>query len=625
MNQLPPTQRDSPSGGVVVLASVGVAAFVCLLSFGLSHLDLWKSIELQGYDLLVSQSGPAIPANRILIVDFDDDSVRRLNAFPLPRLLLADVLGRVSAGEPAVIGLDVILDRKRLDSDDQRLADAIERAGNVVLVSEYGFGDLGRNEPLPEFEAKAAGVGFGDLPQDEDGTVRRMPLMLNQPDYQRLSFPVALSAYATEQALKPGGAGYLLFGSTRIPLATQNPDSAWIDFHPGFPAPSIPVTELAGAGFDSHIFKDKIVLIGQSSEMGRDLFMTSAFHFRSPAQGRNLLSGAEIHAAAVATLLDGRFHSRMAALPEWGINFVLALLSILVTIRVRWVLVVVYFLAATMGISVAALFLFSHLRLWMPYLATEACVVLACPAAFGYRYLEERAAKRRTQAERHQLMGLFERYVSADAAAEIWKRRDHLVLAGEERVATVLFSDIRSFTALTAGKPSVEVLKWLNRYLTAMSEVVKANQGFLNKFIGDGIMVIFGVPLGEGEREDARRSVQCALQMLEEVEKLNVQMDAAEPRLKIGIGIHTGTLTAGNVGSPDRLEYSVIGETVNLASRLESLTKTLNSDIVISPSTWELVREHFATRALGESEVRGFSGKIMLYGVTSHKAVGVNV
>jgi adenylate cyclase len=524
-----------------------------------------------------------------------------------------------------VIGLDVILDRKRLDSDDQRLANAIDHAGNVILVSEYGFGNLGRNEPLPEFEATAGGVGFGDLPLDEDGTVRRMRLMLNQPNYQRVSFPVALGVYATDQTLKPGGTGYLRFGSTFIPLATRDPASAWIDFHVGFPVRSIPVTELLEDRFDRQILNDKIVLIGQSSEMGRDLFTTPAFHFRSPAQGRNQLSGAEIHAAALATLLDGRFPRRMAALPEWGINFVLALLSILITIRVRWVLLVVYFLAATMGISVLALLLFSHLRLWMPYLATEACVVLACPAAFGYRYLEERAAKRRTEAERHQLMGLFERYVSADVAAEIWKRRDQLVLAGEERVATVLFSDIRSFTALTAGKPSAQVLEWLNRYLTAMSEVVKANHGFLNKFIGDGIMVIFGVPLGESEREDAHRSVHCALQMLEEVDKLNAQMDAAKPRLKIGIGIHTGTLTAGNVGSPDRLEYSVIGETVNLASRLESLTKALHSDIVISPSTWELVREHFATRALGESEVRGFDGKIMLYGVTSHKAVGVNV
>ena len=190
-------------------------------------------------------------------------------------------------------------------------------------------------------------------------------------------------------------------------------------------------------------------------------------------------------------------------------------------------------------------------------------------------------------------------------------------------MATVLFSDIRNFTALTAGRPSAEVLAWLNRYLTAMTEVVKANEGFLNKFIGDGIMVIFGVPLSQGEKGDACRAVQCALQMLEQVDVLNSIMGTEEPRLKIGIGIHTGILTAGNVGSPERLEYSVIGETVNLASRLESLTKEFKTAIVMSPSTWERIRESFPSVPLGEAEVRGFSGKLMLYGVKSERAVGV--
>src|SRR6202023_3053685 len=113
-----------------------------------------------------------------------------------------------------------------------------------------------------------------------------------------------------------------------------------------------------------------------------------------------------------------------------------------------------------------------------------------------------------------QIMGLFERYVSPDVAAEIWKRRDEIILAGEERVATVLFSDIRSFTAMTAGVPPQEVLAWLNRYLTAMGEVIKSNRGFLNKFIGDGIMVVFGAPLTDGPRQDACRAVCCAKEMV---------------------------------------------------------------------------------------------------------------
>jgi adenylate cyclase len=217
------------------------------------------------------------------------------------------------------------------------------------------------------------------------------------------------------------------------------------------------------------------------------------------------------------------------------------------------------------------------------------------------------------EAERRQLMGLFERYVSADVAAEIWKNRDNIVLAGEERVATILFSDIRSFTAITAGVPSNEVLAWLNRYLTAMGEVIKQNRGFLNKFIGDGIMVIFGAPLTEGTREDARRAVRCAQEMLAKVDHWNANKPNGDPTLKIGIGIHTGPVTAGNVGSPDRLEYSVIGEAVNLASRLESLTKDFHAPLILRPATWEQVRGQFPTVPLGEAQVRGFTTAIPLY------------
>jgi adenylate cyclase len=227
------------------------------------------------------------------------------------------------------------------------------------------------------------------------------------------------------------------------------------------------------------------------------------------------------------------------------------------------------------------------------------------------------------EAERRQLMGLFERYVSVDVAAEIWKNRDAIVLAGEERVATILFSDIRSFTAMTAGVPSQEVLAWLNRYLTAMGDVIKNNRGFLNKFIGDGIMVVFGAPLSEGPREDACRAVRCAVEMLIRVDQWNAAKAPGDPILKIGIGIHTGQVTSGNVGSPDRLEYSVIGETVNLASRLEALTKDFKTPLVLSPATWEHIREQFSTVSLGDAQVRGFTNAIPLYSVELSTTVEV--
>lgn len=218
--------------------------------------------------------------------------------------------------------------------------------------------------------------------------------------------------------------------------------------------------------------------------------------------------------------------------------------------------------------------------------------------------------------ERRELTHLFERYVSPRVATEIMERRNEISLAGEEKTATVLFSDIRNFTGLTAGKPSAEVLSWLNDYFSVMSRVVMKNGGFLNKFMGDGMLVVFGVPLSHGVEEDARSAIRSALEMLSEVEHMNARRDHNWPAFKIGIGIHTGPLTAGSVGSHERMEYSVIGATVNLASRMEDLTKYFSANLVISADTQALIASDFSTSLLGETSIRGLTGNRLMYTAT---------
>jgi adenylate cyclase len=597
--------------------------------FTLDHRSVFTSLDLRAYDFLTALKyfeivPPIAPYDGpIFVVDFDESSVRQYNAFPIPRRLLADVVAKTASGKPSVIGLDVILDRDRDPADDLQLAKTIDDAGNVVLISEYGFDLHPRNDPVPIFQKAAAGVAFADLPLDEDGVVRRMFLRVTTTSYKSFSVPVALADLFSSRHLRPGGDGFLFFGTTKLPLATSNPDTAWINIDPlAALRRLVPVKLLLSPNFDPALFAGKIVLVGQSSEMGRDIFSTPLTRSGSSIAGRDFLSGAEIHAAAAATLLTGDFMSTASLLPRVTAGFLLALMVIVLGFRFRWYVAVAGCLLLVVGIFLVALFLFSRRHLWLPFVSIEACLLAALPAGLGYRSVEERRLKNAMEAERRQLMGLFERYVSADVAAEIWKNRDQIVLAGEERVATILFSDIRSFTATTAGVPSQQVLAWLNRYLTAMGEVVKQNRGFLNKFIGDGIMVVFGAPLTEGIREDACRATRCAIEMLAAVEKWNATKPAADPALKIGIGIHTGMITAGNVGSPDRLEYSVIGEAVNLASRLESLTKEFHTSLVLSPATWEQVRSQFPTRPIGEAQVRGFTTPIPLYSVEPSPSAG---
>jgi adenylate cyclase len=583
--------------------------------FSLEQGDLLESLDLRAYDLMVAAQHHEPPSSEVINVDFDDDFVRRHNAFPIPRLLLADIIEKIAQGKPSVIGVDVILDVARAEADDARLAKVIDDAGNVVLVNEYGFATHQQSDPLESFRKAAAGVAFGDLPIDEDGAVRRMFLRVTTEKYKGLSLPVALADLASEQHLRPGGEGFLLFGRHKLPLARTNPDSAWIHFHPSAPTTVISAGLLLATDFDATIFANKVVIVGQSSEMGKDLFTTPASRAGIDISGRRILSGAEIHGAAVASLLHGNALSTMHILPRVFAGVIFAFIVILLAVRSRWSVALIACTVLATGIFVVAMTLFSWRHVWVPPVSMELCLVAALPAGLGYRSVEERRQKVAMEAERRQLMGLFERYVSADVAAEIWKNRDAIVLAGEERVATILFSDIRSFTATTAGVPSSEVLAWLNRYLTVMSDMVKKNRGFLNKFIGDGIMVVFGAPLTEGAKEDACRALRCAVEMLARVDEWNANKAPGDPPLKIGIGIHTGQVTAGNVGSPDRLEYSVIGEAVNLASRLESLTKDCGAPIVFSPATCELVRDQFTVVSLGERPVRGFTTDVPLYSV----------
>jgi adenylate cyclase len=268
------------------------------------------------------------------------------------------------------------------------------------------------------------------------------------------------------------------------------------------------------------------------------------------------------------------------------------------------------------AIYAAAQILFTAYHLWFPYLETLLGVAAALPCGVAWQYVKANLLRSETEKQKTQLMEMFSRYVDPEVARSIWLRRDEVSLEGDERVATVLFSDIRNFTGITAGKPSRTVLRWLNRYFTAMDEVIRAHDGFLNKFIGDGLLVVYGVPLSQGEDVDACNAVRSALAMLKRVEQLNAERPAAEdcPDLRIGIGIHTGMLTSGNVGSSSRLEYSVIGETVNLASRLESLNKDFGTEIILSEATYERVKDRIpGIYSLGATSVRGFDEQITIY------------
>ncbi len=616
-----------------ILASLLLGIVAYGLALGASQSVVASDLELWNYDFLVNHGGYYTEhKDDIVVVAFDDATVAHFGRFPIPRTVLADVIRRVSTAKPRIVGLDFFLTEPRDHDEDAALQGALTEAGNVIVASQLGNGGLPGLEPLPYFcptdpsaprgwctenVPGALGFAFVNTPLDNDGFVRSMFLLPTDASGP-LSLPLILAEQYSGKSISPAGHDAAQFLDRRIPYLDADRKTTLIAWNPE-PARVVSALSILQDKVDlQKVFGDKLVLIGQSSDAARDRFFTPVFRPRSHDGSRILLPGVEVHAAAVHTLLHGPVVSVLSPALNWGIPFFLVWVVTWLTLRLplKYGLPAVAIALVAVHEGAQGLMAFQHI--WMKVVGGEAALLLVLPLSATYQFVQERFSRSLAEADRKQIMGMFSRYVSPEVAQQIWERKNEIILAGEERTATVLFSDIRSFTALSAGKPSREVLQWLNRYFTAMDEVITRECGFLNKFIGDGLMVIFGVPLSGGVNQDACCAVRCALQMLQRVKELNAELNAngGGPAIQIGIGIHTGQLTCGSVGSEKRLEYSVIGETVNLASRLESLTKDLHAPIVMSESTEQLIRERFkGTRDLGTTKVRGVEGEVHVYTV----------
>jgi len=254
----------------------------------------------------------------------------------------------------------------------------------------------------------------------------------------------------------------------------------------------------------------------------------------------------------------------------------------------------------------------------LPLAATWLGIAVLTPAGLGLRYARERLLRSETEAERAQVMDIFSRFVSGDVAVAVWEKRGQLSLAGEKRTVTIIFTDIRNFTTLSETAASNTVVEWLNDYFGRMNTIVESFGGHVNKYIGDGLMIVFGAPIDRGDTQEARAAVRCGLAMLEEVEKMNGDWKGTgRPVIKIGCGIHTGEATCGVVGAERRLEYTIIGDTVNLSARLESTTKEFAVPILISEPTAKLLGDEFEIHPLGETKVKGKTESTTVFTVAS--------
>ncbi len=602
---------------------------LAIISGGLSGWPnpLWRSWAIATYNQILAWAGPQTPPSGLFLVAIDDASLQQgqwfaqqqnapswskgLGQLPWPRASYATLVEKLRAAGAEAVALNVLFEgpSSRSTEDDSQLAATLTRhKGHVVLAAEMlepndsqGAGGLSLAPPLLELQEAAGGrkaLGLTNMLRGENNAVGPHP-----------------EAYIS-QILKPHG-----FGLQRsLPLAlmdagakkSRQPDAlrALRPYGPEGHLPRLSAWEV----LDPHRWqqqplrkklKGALVLVGPTLNQGENGH-NSAF---------GVLSGLELLGTASANSIDGTGIAPWpaTALPRALVASLPLLLLGLIGLqrsKLSWRLG-----CCCLGLILLLLVSSSGLLRWhraLPLLAPAAALILmACGFGFDGYWREER--------ERRRLRRTFERYVAPSVVAEILQNRKAAegILLGRNLPVTVLFSDLKGFTALTQqlskeGR-STDLVQQLNTYLGAMVEVISAHGGTVDKFIGDAVMAVFGSPRSRGVALEAAQAVRCAHAMGERLEQLNQQwLHENIAPLASGVGIASGNAVVGQIGSPERMDFTVIGNTVNLASRLESLTRLLNTPVIIDERTAELIEPQVRAIKLGEHIIKGI-GEVPVY------------
>jgi adenylate cyclase len=541
--------------------------------------------------------------------------LRLMRNWPFPRRVHAAAIRKLCDAGAKVVAVDLLFTNPSNPEDDEALREAVAaHADRVVVGSNFERIETERKifhvlmEPAPilprniPHETVAAYVNFWP---DVDGFVRRMRTHTYVSDLAGVERspgePLLLSLAA--RAVEKFSGGVSLHDGREF---------AYINFTgPSGSFPSYPYYEVF---YDKawernlkngEVFRDKIVLIGPGGGFQHDMHMTP-FGDGAPTH----MPGVEIHAAAIGTLLH---QTAPRDAPPWlevvTILVLVALTALIVNMGAHPILKIFLLFAicaAYFGVSVAV---FSRISVIMAVASPLWAVAGGGVLGIAVQLVAEQMEKRRVRQT-------LEKYVSKPVADEILRRGEEFEasLGGERKQATILFSDIRDFTSISERANPAELVGQLNEYLTAMVEIVMKNKGTLSKFIGDAIMAVYGVPLSDGEADDAWRAVKTAHEMRARLAELQKNWaENGRPTFKIGIGINHGEVLVGNVGSPQRMEYTVIGDAVNVASRVEGLNKEFGTDILLTESVLELVKGRVNARQIGAVSVKGREQKVNVY------------
>jgi adenylate cyclase len=571
-----------------------------ILVFVAYHHGLLDLLELRTLDARFRFRGPLAPRLPIVIVSIDQDSFDELELpWPWPRTLHAELIHKLVAQQAKLIAVDLLFTAPKVDpAEDQALTEAIQAAGNVVLAAEYtqvpgAFGTkISMNLPIPLLREHALGYGPVNLIPDQDGVVRSA--LLGLPFQDRVYPAFAYRAYEEIRDETE------LTAHQRLP---PRPQVYYINYRgPARSYPIIPYYRVLRDELAPAFFKNKIVLVGAYAASLHDLYPT-------PFSANQPMAGAEVQANFIETLVA---NDPIWPMPTWGYGLLFACLATLTIVCAVWLRppqAFGFILGLGSLYAFLTLLLFAWYQLWVPLVPSVLGMVLSYGGMTLHSYIRE-------QRERLRLRTLFSRYVSADVVHEILENHAGLGLHGRRRHITVLFSDIRGFTSISEQIAPEQVVAFLSDYLAQATQIIFKHRGTVDKFIGDAIMALFGAPQTYGD--DALRAVRAALEMVALVESLRPQWTPILGRpFQVGIGINSGEAVVGSIGSEIRSDFTAIGDTVNLAARLEGLTKEYGLPLIISEYTAAELGDRLPLKPLGRVRVVGREAALLIYTVAA--------
>jgi adenylate cyclase len=563
------------------------------LAVGLGATGLWlvaygtgvfEDLDLDTVDARFTVRGEQSPPPDLAVVKIDDVTFDELNLqWPFPRSNHGRVISRLKADGAKVIAYDVQFSEPSPDAEqDNALMDAARAAGNVVFATT----EVGENGE-PNFLGGAEGieyartsVGNGNFDDDPGGIIRRVPYELDQLK----SFAVVAAERATGE-----------------PVAPFSVETRLVDYHgPVGTIPSVSYSRVLSGKFEPGLFKDKIVVVGPWAPSLQDVHPVSF--------GDDLMPGPEIQANAVATILDG-LPLRLA--PGWldlTLILVLGLLPALTGIRLSLRGTLVLAIAAAAAFLVATQLAFNA-GLVISFIYPFGALLVSSVGSIGAHYLL-------AAFERERVRDVFARFVPAAVVDDVLTRTDgDLRLGGVTMEATVMFTDLRGFTSVAEALPAAEVIQIVNHYLDQMTKAIHGHGGTIVSYEGDGIMAVFGAPIEQVDHAD--RAIATAREMLEtRLPGFNEWLDERNiaSGFSMGIGLNSGDVVSGNVGSESRLEYTAIGDTTNTAARLQGMTKGTPHSVFISDTTVQLLQQQVSDLVfVDEMEIRGRQASVKLW------------